>query len=231
MDLKRLVTQFAYRIEAKPGSGFMAHASDPSAPVLEAPTREELQKKIQERILATLSAEFPGLKLPLDGSQKQLAFHIERSPGGGFSIHSADPNAEVIHAATEKEFENHFLEKLLGFAGKALMPEFAQAISTQIGSGNIKVVVNRQSFRTANSNEVSLRLAKTLPPKTGSQPGTTDVSAPTDTFASSQPGNLGGMIDNSPITPEPSNFGKFLRLLPAVMLILALVYFLLLRLR
>lgn len=230
MDLKRLVTQFAYRIEAKPGGGYIAHASDPSTPALEAPTREELQKKIQERILATFSAEFPGLKLPLNGTQQQLASHIERTPGGGFSIHSADPNSEVIHAATEKEFESHFLEKLAGFAGKALMPELAQAISTQIASGNIKVVVNRQSFKPATSSlGISLGLTKTPLPSAAGQSTASDV--PNATFNSSPQTNLSGTIDNSPITPEPSNFGKFLRLLPAVLLVVVLIYFLLLRLR
>jgi hypothetical protein len=190
-----------------------------------------LQKKIQERILATFSAEFPGLKLPLDGTQQQLAFHIERTPGGGFSIHSADPNSEVIHAATEKEFESHFLEKLAGFAGKALMPELAQAISTQITSGNIKVVVNRQSFKPATSSQgISLGLTKMLP-NAASQSTASASDVPNTTFNSSPQTNLSGTIDNSPIMPEPSNFGKFLRLLPAVLLIVVLIYFLLLRLR
>jgi len=231
MDLKRLVTQFAYRIEAKPGGGFVAHASDPSAPTLDAPTREELRKKIQEKILATLSVEFPGLKLPLDGTQQQLAFHIERTPQGGFSIHSADPNSEVIHAATEKEFESHFLEKFLGFAGKALMPELAQAISSQIASGNIKITVNRQSFKPAtNAHEASLGSTTAFLPASASQSTASD-NPPNAPFTASTLSNLSGTIDNSPITPEPSNFGKFLRLLPAVLLIVVLIYFLLLRLR
>ena len=50
MELKRLISHFTYRIEPKPGGGFMAHPSDPSVAPIEAPTREELQKKIQENI-------------------------------------------------------------------------------------------------------------------------------------------------------------------------------------
>ena len=42
MDLKCLITHFTYRIEPKPGGGFIAHATDPAAPPLEAATREEL---------------------------------------------------------------------------------------------------------------------------------------------------------------------------------------------
>jgi hypothetical protein len=55
-----------------------------------------LQKKIQERIFAAISAEFPNLKLPPEGNQRHFAFHIERTPEGSFSIHSADPNADVF---------------------------------------------------------------------------------------------------------------------------------------
>ena len=40
MELKRLITHFTYRIEPKPEGGFIAHATDPTVPPLEAPTRE-----------------------------------------------------------------------------------------------------------------------------------------------------------------------------------------------
>ena len=95
MELKRLITHFTYRIVPKPEGGFIAHATDPTVPPLEAPTREELQRKIQENIAAGLASEFPGLKLPLENQQLKFAFHIERKPGGGFAIHSADPDAPL----------------------------------------------------------------------------------------------------------------------------------------
>jgi len=40
MEIKRLITQFTYAIAPKPEGGFIAHASDPNLPALEAPTRE-----------------------------------------------------------------------------------------------------------------------------------------------------------------------------------------------
>src|SRR5438034_7388212 len=55
MVLKRIITKFIYRIEPKPEGGFIAHASDPSIPPLEAPTRLELQQKIQANISAALA--------------------------------------------------------------------------------------------------------------------------------------------------------------------------------
>ena len=154
MDLKRLITQFAYRIEPKPEGGFIAHATDPSIPPLEAPTRQELQKKIR-RVFAAISAEFPALKLPTDGSRRHFAFHIERTPEGSFSIHSADPNADVIHASTDDELQNHFLQKLVSFAGKHFMPELQQALAAQ-GTTDVKIVLNGKTAVTLGSNQANL---------------------------------------------------------------------------
>jgi hypothetical protein len=59
MELKRLISHFTYRIEPKPEGGFIAHASEPGVPPIEAPTRAELQQKIQANISAALGTEFP----------------------------------------------------------------------------------------------------------------------------------------------------------------------------
>jgi hypothetical protein len=211
MDLKRLITQFAYRIEPKPEGGFIAHATDPSVPPLEAPTRQELQKKIQERIFAAISAEFPTLKPPPDGSQRHFAFHIERTPEGSFSIHSADPNADVIHASTDDELQNHFLQKLVGFAGRHFMPELQQALAAQ-GTADVKIVLNGKTAVTLGSNQLNLA----GPPQ--------DPQPATQTSATLIDAGIGRTIDNSPITPERSNFGMFLKIAIALLLIASLIY-------
>src|SRR5260370_27811263 len=165
MDLKRLITQFTYRIEPKPEGGFIAHATDPTVPPLEAPTRQELQRKIQANIAAGLASEFPGLKLPLENQQLKFAFHIERKPGGGFAIHSADPNAQPIEGATHEEIESHFAEKLINFVGKHFVPELSQALAAQ-RSGDIKVFVNRKTGFTPNArpHPVTLTRPRHRPP-------------------------------------------------------------------
>src|SRR5690242_4413891 len=99
MDLKRLVTQFAYKIEPKPEGGFIARATDPSVPPLEASTRQELQHMIQQRVFSALTAEFPQLRPSADGKTRELEFHIEHTPDGETSIHSADPNTPVVQAS------------------------------------------------------------------------------------------------------------------------------------
>src|SRR6266550_4165865 len=114
----------------------------------EAPTRLELQQKIQANISAALAAEFPGLKLPAENQELKFNFHIEAKPGGGFIIHSHDPKEAAVEGATHEEIEHPFAEKLAGVLGKYFMPELSQALANQGGSGDVKVFVNRQSFTT-----------------------------------------------------------------------------------
>jgi len=223
MELKRLISHFTYRIEPKPGGGFMAHPSDPSVAPIEAPTREELQKKIQENILAGLSVQFPGLKLPVENEDLQFAFHIERKPEGGFVIHSSDPNAEPIEVLTHNDMESHFAEKIIGFVGKHLTPELSQALAAQGNSGDIKVFVNRKTGVTVNagSHTLSLGLARNLTAPTSMSKTTTIIEAAN---AKPRDGSSGGMI-NTPIVPEASSSGKVFRFLLLVLVAAALVYF------
>lgn len=215
MELKSLITHFTYRIEPKPEGGFIAHTTDPTVPPLEAPTREELQRKIQENIAAGLASEFPGLKLPLENQQLKFAFHIERKPGGGFAIHSADPDAPLIEGATHEEIESHFAEKLIAFVGKHFIPELSQALAAQ-GSGDIKVFVNRKTGFTVNAgshtiqtDDVTIEDAKLGDTKT----------------ANASLGSVGDAIDNSPITPETSSSWTIFRFLLALLIIAAMMYF------
>jgi hypothetical protein len=220
MDLKRLVTHFAYKIEPKPEGGFIARATDATVPPLEAPTREELQQKIQQNILNALSAEFPGLKLPAQGKHLEMSFHVEHTPGGGFSIHSTDPNATVIATADRKEFESQFLEKFLGFAGKHLMPELSQALAAQVGSANINVVVDRKTSFRMNSSPQGLSFGG---PRTQLSVGGTPTEIPKLTEA---PANfeIGGTIGNDAIEPESSNAGKVFGFILVLLTLFALTY-------
>ena len=214
MDLKQLVTHFAYRIESKPEGGFVARATDPSVSPIEASTREELQQRIRENILKALSTEFPGLKLPAEGKHLEMSFHVEHTPGGGFTIHSADPNTAAIETIDPNDFESKFLEKFLGFAGKHLMPELSKALAAQVGSANIKVVVNGKTTLRVNSNSQGMAFGG--PKNTAAQiPELTD---------STDLGNFSGTIGNTPITPESSNMGKVFGFLLLVLLVGSLMY-------
>jgi hypothetical protein len=206
MEIKRLITHFTYRIEPKPEGGFIAHATDPSVPPLEAPTREELQQKIQANIAAALAAEFPGLKLPLENKEVNFAFHIEHKPGGGFILQSTDGKELPITGSTHAEIENHFAEKVLGALGKALVPELSQALAGRLGSGDVKVVVNRKAIFSTDSPTLSSGDASSM-----------QVENP----------NLSNALNpaNSPITPEPGTISPIVRFLLAVLILVGLMYF------
>jgi len=228
MDLKRLITHFTYRIEPRPEGGFIAHATDPTVPPLEASTREELQQKIQANIAASLASEFPGLKLPLENEELKFAFHIERKPGGGFAIHSADPNAQPIEGASHVEIESHFVEKLIGFVGKHLMPELLPTLAAQGSSGDIKVFVNRKAGVTVKTGSHTLSFGRDLGLTSSIPPNevTIEHAKPRDTtIGNANLAGVGDSINNSPIIPETSSRWTMFRFLLALLIITALIYF------
>jgi hypothetical protein len=210
MELKRLVSHFTYRIEPKAEGGFIAQSTDPTAPPLDAASREELLQKIQAKIAANLASEFPGLKLPLENKEFKGGFHIERTPGGGFAIHSADGNAPPIETATHEEFEGHLAEKLIALLGKDIAPEL-QALATQGKAGEIRVVVNRKTGSTVRT----LILNRGSLPSAGSiQPDAAEI----------EDAGLRDPIGNAPITPESSRGWISFSLL-ALLAVAALIYF------
>jgi hypothetical protein len=227
MDLKRLITHFTYRIEPRPEGGFIAHATDPTVPPLEASTREELQQKIQANIAASLASEFPGLKLPLKNEELKFAFHIEHKPASGFTIYSADPDAQPIEGASHVEIESHFVEKLIGFVGKHLMPELLPTLAAQGSSGDIKVFVNRKGFTTKTGSH-TLSFGRDLELTGSIQPNdvTLEDAKPRDTtMGNANLTGVGDSISNSAIIPETSSSWPIFRFLLALLIITALMYF------
>jgi len=218
MEIKRLITQFTYRIEPKPDGGFVAHAADPNVPPIEAATREELQQKIQATIAAGVASVFPGLKLPLENKELKFDFHIEHTPGGGLAIHSGHADTQPI-AGTHDEIESRFAEKLFNFAGKHLPPELQAALASQGISGDVKVFVNRKTNFTiktgTQSPSGSQRLTSSTPPENPDLESTKSGMLDASSLA----------ISNSPITPERSSSWTFTRFLLTLLVLAALMYF------
>ena len=213
MDVKRLITQFTYRIEQKPEGGFIARSSNPDVPPLEAPTRMELQHKIQDNINSVLKQQFPGLQLP---ENRRVSFHLERQADGNFAFHSSDPNTQST-TATHEEVESHFAEKMFSLFGKQILshlpPEVASQLppdlAQQIGSGDVKVFVEK---KITALQKPSAEMAV--------QNFSANSAAPTVAGPSSDI----RAADNSPITPEPSSTGNIFRFLIAALLVFAAMY-------
>ena len=52
MEIKTTTTKFRFRIESKPGGGFIARPEEGMSEILEGATREEVQQKIDDKLTA-----------------------------------------------------------------------------------------------------------------------------------------------------------------------------------
>ncbi|MGC2197748.1 MAG: hypothetical protein WA628_23960 [Terriglobales bacterium] len=224
MELKHLTQRFVYRIEPKPGGGFIARASDPTVPPLEAPTREELQQKIQARLVAALGEAFPGLKLPVENKQLKFEVHVERKPGGGFSVHSEQPGAPGINPATEQKID-HFAEELLGFVNNNF-PHLSEAISARVDSEGLKLLASQQTAGALNAS-AQFGNAQAFPQAQPMPSSDVRVQDAATTIENATLNNA--VIANTPITPESSGSGKIFRFLLTLAMLAALMYFFLYR--
>lgn len=100
MDIKNLKTEVTYRIEPKPGGGFIARATDPSIPSFEAATREELQEKIRTEALDKLAGEIPALKGVLE--QQLRSGLLQGKHSSAFVVRSAGNETKVVDATAEQ---------------------------------------------------------------------------------------------------------------------------------
>lgn len=206
MEIKRLISHFTYKIEPKPEGGFIAHASDPAVPPLEAATREELQQTIQANIASALAAEFPGVKQALENKGVKFDFHVEHKPGGGFILQSTSGKELPVVGGTHAEIESKFAEKILGALGKEFMPEMSKMFAAQVGSGEVKVTINRTAKLFTPSPTLSSGEAGVIQADNGQDADVLNAA-------------------NSPITPEANKLWPFVRFLIAAVIFAVIIYF------
>lgn len=226
MELKHLIQRFSYRIEPKAEGGFIARASDPTVPPLEAPTREELRQKIQANLAAAMAEAFPGLKLPLENKQLKFEVHVERKLGGGFAVRSTEPGTPVIEPATHEKID-HFAEELLGFVDKNL-PDLSKALAARVASEGAKAFANQETGVVLNADsqldEQGLPQAQSIQSNYANPEDGRLGEEKTGNF-----NNPGNAIANVPITPETSSSWTIFRFLLALLIIAAMMYFFLQR--
>jgi len=223
MELKHLVQRFVYRIEPNPAGGFIARSTDPTVPPLEAPTREELQQKIQARLAQALGEVFPGLKVPLQDKRLSFNVHIDHKPGGGFSVHSDESGAPTIDPATQEKID-HYAEEVLGFVDKHF-PHLSETLAAQINSKALEVFTT-QSVRVAPAGNSSLGTSPSFPsgqPSTGNVGNFADAQLEATTIEKTLLNSAA--LSNAPIVPESSGSGKIFRFLLTLLILAALLYF------
>jgi hypothetical protein len=192
------MTRIPFKIEPKSEGGFIARATDPTVPVIEAPTREELQQKI----LAAIGTEFPAFKIPGNGTNTEVS--LELKTGNHEFFISNQPNS----TGNTVDLESRVLEKVLGVAAKHLTPELVKQLTAQAGTASFQVTVNNKTALRINSGPNSLTFGA---PKNSALPNAASDIPKLDAGA--------GLIDGQPITPEPSNIGRVLKIIVWVIVI------------
>lgn len=220
MELARILNQFVYRIEAKPGGGFIATCNDPTLPPLEGATRSEVEQKIQESISAKLGVQMPWLKPFFDANQVKLHYHIDRKPDGGFIIHHGDANSsDAAHASSEdsarEKIEGLVQSKLFSTLMDRIPPELHQQIMDKLNSGGLDVLISRSvTTKTFGKADAASILNRAKP------------AAENPAVISSS--SLGSeTTSSSPISYEKSSSGLFLKIMLFLLVLGAIVFLLL----
>ena len=115
-----------------------------------------------------------------------------------------------------------FLEKAFGFTGKYLMPELTKAFAAQVGSANIKVVVNNKTSFRVNSGPEGITFG---PAKSDSLAQSGAMETPKLIESSAASSVFGGTVSSRPITPESSNTWKVFLVVLAGAIVGGLMYF------
>jgi hypothetical protein len=207
IDLKRVITRIPFKIEPKSDGGFIARATDPTVPAIEAPTREELHQKI----LAAIGTEFPAFKIPANGTNTEVSLELKTGNDEFFISNQPDSTGNT------SDLESRVLQKVLGVTAKHLTPELVKQLAAQAGTASFQVMVNNKTALRINSGPNGLTFGA---PKNPALPNAASGIPKLDAGA--------GIIDGQPITPEPSNISRVLKIIVWVIIIgtFAYLYFL-----
>ena len=107
MEIKKTISHFAYRIEEKPGGGFIAQPLDPANAPIEGTTREEVMQKIQAQSVAELERELPEL-LNAGGLEGKLVNLLASKAGvkGAIKVNITTTRADGTTTATSSSISD-----------------------------------------------------------------------------------------------------------------------------
>ena len=201
-----------YRIEPNPEGGFTARSTDPSVAPLEAPTREELQRKVQEKIANEMLSGLGGRTLRLGNRIANFNFEVERKPEGNNTFRSA---GTILSGAADSADKNAQDTKLVADIIAKNFPEISRELATSGGTTKLIQVSQRQQDVIVDVTRQRLgpTFTKLLQPSGHTKDVTTGDGA------------VSPMV-NRPIIPEASGSWKILVILTTLLLLGALFYFL-----
>jgi hypothetical protein len=229
MEFKTVLSQFIYRIDSKPGGGFIATCKDSAAPAIEGATREEVQQKIQQTVTSKVAEQFPALEDALASRGIKLHYHVESKPGGGFIIHHDDAAHDSAHDSSD-HVAGFIESKILSTLLDRLPAEHHQQITNKLNAGGLDIEINR------NINVITKSGSTVTLPAYDSTSGVPHFSPPLGEVGTSaaqiQPSDSTNQLSirgdiNSPVKYEKSR-GLF-RFLIALAILALLAFFFLLR--
>jgi hypothetical protein len=237
MEFKTVLSKFIYRIEPKPGGGFIAVCKDPGVPAIEGATRNEVQQNIQATISTSLAKQFPALKSALESNDVKLHYHVEAKPGGGFIIHHGDAQTgsaahEPMEGSTREHIENLIESKLLSALIDRLPPELHQQITDKLNSGGLDIDVNRKITVTTKGGDALTSVFDIARENNSSLPEMANAgSHPMEILSASSPdlelaAKSGSDSTQPPITryEKSSSGGSVFRFLLALAIVALLMY-------
>jgi hypothetical protein len=230
MEFENILSKFIYRIESKPGGGFIATCKDSTAPAIEGATRQEVQRKIQESIAVKLGTQFPALQSALTGNDVKLHYHIEAKPGGGFVIHhgdrnSLDPEHAPIEGSTREHLENLIESKIFAAIMDRLPPELHQQVADKLNSGGLDIDVNRTISVSSRGSPFTPVIGKNSAASDNASPfGTADMSSSNADLGTMNHSPIPRYDGNSPVQCEKSSGGAVIRFLLVVAIVAAMMY-------
>lgn len=208
MEIKKTMN-LSYHIEEKPGGGYIAHPSDPQMETFEGATEEEIEAKIGAKVTGMISQQMPfglGKLFDMALTKAEFAYHIEQKSGGGFIAQSKDSGHETLEAATRQELEKKIRARLQTLIGQ----QFAGS------GGKLGDVTVSRKFNAGNHTTFHF--------STFAGPGAPKMEQ--DLLQASLPQSADSM---GPILPAKDTSGLILRILGALLVIGALIYFFFLR--
>lgn len=167
MDFKHLKTNITYTIEVNPSGGFIARSTDPSIVPIEAPTAEELQKKVQTQLMGSIGTLLPGSNLPIMLAQAAAAG--ARKVSRTVTLATSNGNSVISKEASPEEVKQ-FAKQFAGIVQRDF-PELARELAAKVeGSGSSSSVspdgINPQTSLESGSNinrEVFPQNAENIP--------------------------------------------------------------------
>ena len=94
MEIKNTTTKFTYKIEERPGGGYVARPGEPGMEVIEGETREEVMKKLEDKMTSMLGTNLHGM-FKLGGMKVDVKRNVKLTGNisGSSSADASEPNA------------------------------------------------------------------------------------------------------------------------------------------